>query len=82
MKVSVFFPVALNYTPKFHPDIYIFLLIFLMLTIPKCFIYIYIYIQVTLYQSNRTNFIIIEFFGQHVSTPIESSSGPSKLDPR
>ena len=36
--------------------------------------------QITLYQSNTTNFIIIlQFFGQHVSTPIESSSGPSRI---
>jgi len=33
-----------------------------------------------LYQSNKTNFIIIlEIFGQRVSTPIESSSCPSRI---
>jgi len=33
-----------------------------------------------MYQAKTTNFIIIlEFFGQHVSTPIESSSGPSRI---
>ena len=40
----------------------------------------HIYIYILHYQSNTTNFIIIlEIFGQHVSTPIESSSGPSRI---
>jgi len=37
-------------------------------------------VHITLHHSNTTNFIIIlEFFGQHVSTPIESSSGRSRI---
>ena len=44
------------------------------------YIYIYIYIFITLFQSNTTIlYHYVTVLGQHVSTLIESSSGPSRI---
>jgi len=47
-----------------------------MFAIPKCLTHIYKYTMMYQTQQNFIMFIIV--LGQHVSIPIESSSGPSK----